>query len=497
MQATANTEPIRLLVVDDEPDVKSLFELRFRREIKQGAMVVHFAGNGRDALEMVHDDPDIEVVVTDLNMPGMSGLELLGHLERVEWPLKTIVLTAYGDMANIRNAMMHGAFDFQVKPLDIDDLRATIDKASATVRELRAGRVARREAEALERRNRHLTEIFGKYVSDDVVTQLLSSEDGIELAGENRELTLLFADIRGFSRLAKELPADQVITLLNGYLEVATDRILERGGTINEILGDGLLVYFGAPMADDASAEHAVAAALELQLAMRELNVRHRASGLPELAIGIAIHTGEAVVGSIGSARRLKYAAVGPNVNLVAGMEAHARGGQVVVSQTTYERVRDIAVVNGSFTMVPKGSTDAQPLYVVRGLRGTYQLDLPLSHDPMHSVAGLDGSIARVVNDRPGHDADCAVVALGRRSARVRTALTLAPLDDVVVRIAEVELYGKVSECAVIDDEYVLTVVYNTAAGEVLDQVIDEFADRGVTRTGRAVPRQRLRAVHA
>ena len=113
---------------------------------------------------------------------------------------------------------------------------------------------------------------------------------------------MLLADIRGFSRLSKELPPEQVVRVLNGYLEVAVERILARGGTINEILGDGLLVFFGAPIHDDAAAEHAVAAALELQLAMAELNERHRLAGLPELAIGIAIHTGEAVVGTVGSA---------------------------------------------------------------------------------------------------------------------------------------------------------------------------------------------------
>ena len=474
MAALKMTNPIRLLVVDDEPDVKSLFELRFRSELQTGQFVIHFAANGSEALDIASTDPELEVVITDLNMPGMSGLELLARLEELRLPLKTIVLTAYGDMANIRTAMMRGAFDFQVKPLDIDDLRTTIKKASSIVRELRAGEAARHRAAKLEERNRYLTEVFGKYVSEDVVAQLLTSPDGVELAGETRELTLLLADIRGFSRLSKELPPEQVVRVLNGYLEVAVERILARGGTINEILGDGLLVFFGAPIRDDAAAEHAVAAALELQLAMAELNERHRLAGLPELAIGIAIHTGAAVVGTVGSHRRLKYTAVGPNVNVVGRIESYARGGQVLISDSTYQLVEDQVTVAGQFCMKAKGADDALPLHVVRGLGAPYWLELPQSTEPMYDAApDVAATIARVVDDRIGHDATCVLVALGRESARVNTSLMLAPLDDVVLRIGTIELYGKVSESAVTDTGAgLLTVVYNTVAGDSLNHLV-------------------------
>jgi class 3 adenylate cyclase len=478
MSASKDTDPITLLVVDDEPDVQSLFEMRFRREIQSGHFALRFASNGSEALDIASTDPALEVVVTDLNMPGMSGLELLARLEELQLPLKTIVLTAYGDMANIRTAMMRGAFDFQVKPLDIDDLRTTIRKASAIVRELRAGDEARHRAAQLEERNRYLTEVFGKYVSDDVVTQLLSAPKGVELGGETRELTLLLADIRGFSRLSKQLPPEQVVRVLNGYLEVAVERILARGGTINEILGDGLLVFFGAPIADDSAAEHAVAAALELQLAMADLNDRHRMAGLPELAIGIAIHTGEAVVGTVGSHRRLKYTAVGPNVNVVGRIESYARGGQVLISNSTYERVQNLVTVTGTFCMKAKGAEEALPLHVVRGLAGRYRLDLPQSSEPMFAATpDVHATIARVVDKRIGHDATAELVAVGRESARARTNLMLAPLDDVVLRIGAIELYGKVSECAVTDDGVcILTLVYNAVAGDSLNHL---FTDGG------------------
>ena len=477
MCATRVEAPIQLLVVDDEPDAQSLFELRFRREIKGGDFALRFASNGAEALDIVADDTGIEVVVTDLNMPGMSGLELLARLDELPWPLRTIVLTAYGDMVNIRTAMMHGAFDFQVKPIDIDDLRVTIKKASTIVRELRAGEEARVRADELERRNRHLTEVFGKYVSDDVVSQLLTSQDGIELAGESRELTLLLADIRGFSKLAKELPAENVVRVLNSYLEVAVEKMLGRGGTINEILGDGLLVFFGAPIHDEDAAEHAVVAAVELQLAMSELNDRHRSAGLPELAIGVAIHTGEAVVGTVGSRRRLKYAAVGPNVNLVSRIEGYARGGQILISDSTYQVVREVVSTAGRFLMRAKG-VDELPLYVVRGIDGPYRVELPQSTEPMHAATPTaTATIARVIDDRVGDHAKCELVAVGREAARLRTGLMLAPLDNALLRVNTIDLYGRVSECAVTDNgSCLLTLVYNAAAGDVVDHLVDRTA---------------------
>jgi class 3 adenylate cyclase len=481
MLMTHGPQPIKLLVVDDEPDIQSLFELRFRRDVQSGTLELRFASNGSEALDIAASDPDIEVVITDLNMPGMSGLELLGRLEALQLPLKTIVLTAYGDMANIRTAMMRGAFDFQVKPLDIDDLRATIKKASTIVRELRSGEEARARAEKLERRNRYLTEVFGKYVSDDVVSQLLHSPDGVQLTGERRDLTLLFADIRGFSRLSQQLPPEQVVSVLNSYLEVAVERILGRSGTINEILGDGLLVFFGAPIPDPRSAEHAVAAAIELQLAMADLNDRHRAAGLPELAIGVAIHSGDAVVGSVGSRRRLKYAAVGPNVNLVTLIESHARGGQILISDATYAQVEDLVSVSRALSVEVKGSSETMTVHVVRELAGPYRLELPQTNEPMFATnEGVRATIARVDDEQAGDGTRCELVAMGRESARIKTEARLAPLDDVVLRVDHVEVFGKVSECALADDDRcVLTVVYNTVVGDSLDHLAAGPAHHG------------------
>jgi adenylate cyclase len=468
------TDPIRLLVVDDEPDMRTLFELRFRREIQDGTYRMRFAMSGEQALELVSGAPDIDVVITDLNMPGMDGLELLSRLEALELPMKTIVLTAYGDMSNIRSAMMRGAFDFQVKPLDLDDLRATIDNAATIVRRLRAGEVAVRRAETLEQRNRYLREVFGKYVNEDVVDQLLQSPTGPVLGGERRRLTVLMADIRGFTRLADELPADQVVTVLNNYLHVATEHILGHGGTINEILGDGLLVFFGAPIADPDAPSHAVAAAVDLQLAMADLNQRHRKAGLPELAVGIAIHTGDAIVGTVGSQSRMKYAAVGSTLNLVGRIEEQARGGQILISADTYRLVDELVSVTGHFPVRLKGLDEPVALYAVRGIAGDLERHLPSTgttwREPLAGETAM--TLRRVVENRVGEAVEAVLLAIGPGGARVRTPLMLAPLDEVTMTLAGRTMAGQVTECGVSDDgQWELTIAYRSGTGVARDAI--------------------------
>jgi adenylate cyclase len=461
---------VRLLLVDDEMDVKRLFELRFRREIRDGDLEIQFAANGRLALEAINADPNFDVVVTDLNMPEMDGLTLLGEISELSLPLKTIVLTAYDDMANIRVAMMRGAFDFQVKPLDIEDLRHTLAKAVAIVRELRTGARARRLAAELEGTNRHLEDIFSRYVSDDVVAHLLGAEETPELGGERRELTVMMADIRGFTRLSEEFSPEAAVSALNDYLELATQAILRRLGTINEILGDGLLVFFGAPIPDEQAAEHALAAAIELQLAMGKLNESHRARGLPELAVGIGIHTGEAIVGSIGSKRRMKYTAVGRTVNLAARIEGATIGGQILISAETARAVGPIAETVPGPELRLKGVSEPIQVLDVTGLGGKYALHLPRETvDPVELPRSVPVQLAQMVGKALGETRDAELVAVAPDSARLRTELVVSPLDDLVCLLEGEQIYGKVGECDVADGVYMLTLIFTSASRRAKD----------------------------
>lgn len=469
-------QPVRLLVVDDEQDVEALFRGRFRNELRRGEYDLRFSTDPIQALKMVEASPDLEVLVTDLNMPKMNGLELLTEIGKLGRPLKTIVLTAYSDIRNIRTAMMRGAFDFQVKPLDLEDLRATISKAVTIVRALEAGEEARQRASELAEEYRRVEDIFGRYVSEEVEAQLLACPEGY-LGSERRTLTLLMADIRGFTRLSETLSPERVVQVLNRYLEKATDVILNRNGTINEILGDGLLVFFGAPISDGVAAEHAVAAALELQFAMHELNAGHRAKGLPELAIGIAVHTGEAVVGTIGSRRRQKYTAIGKNVNLVARIESYATGGQVLVSDSTYREIRDIVRTSASLQVRMKGLADPITVHDVKGLAGVYNLQLPSANRALTRLAvprpiGIAVIQGKVVGDR--HPAE--IIASGEEAVRIRTELVVSPFDDLLldvagddllVDIAGGEVYVKVIECDVQEGVCDLFAVYTSITDDI------------------------------
>ncbi len=186
----------------------------------------------------------------------------------------------------------------------------------------------------LERRNEFIRKVFGRYTSDEVVEALLDAPDGLKLGGEKRQVTILMSDLRGFTALAERLEATEVVSLLNHYLSAVVEVIQRNGGTIDEIIGDAILVLFGAPVATDNDAQRAVLCALEMQKAMAGVNEQNLQRGWPEIEMGIALHTGEVVVGNIGSVKRSKYGVVGRTINTTARIESYTVGGQIIVSPT-------------------------------------------------------------------------------------------------------------------------------------------------------------------
>ena len=242
------------------------------------------------------------------------------------------------------------------------------------------------QAEALARRSQFIRETFSRYVSEDVVTQLLDAPEGLELGGVKRKVTIVMSDVRGFTALAECLEPREVMTFLNGYLEAMVDVILAYQGTIIEILGDGLLVLFGAPLSRDDDAARAVACALSMQLRMDAINALHRQADLPEVDMGIGIHTGEVVVGNIGSQQRTKYGVVGSTVNLTGRIESYTTGGQILISPTTYAETAAVLTVSYQLTVAPKGVAAPLTLYAVSGMRGTYALSLPIQTETLVSL---------------------------------------------------------------------------------------------------------------
>src|SRR5512137_18436 len=186
----------------------------------------------------------------------------------------------------------------------------------------------------LERRNEFIRKVFGRYTSDEVVEALLDAPDGLKLGGEKREVTILMSDLRGFTALAERLEATEVVSLLNHFLSAMVEVIQQHGGTIDEIIGDAILVLFGAPVAAEDDAQRAVLCSLGMQKAMAGVNAHNQQKGWPVLEMGIALHTGEVVVGNIGSVKRSKYGVVGRTINTTARIESFTVGGQIIVSPT-------------------------------------------------------------------------------------------------------------------------------------------------------------------
>lgn len=226
------------------------------------------------------------------------------------------------------------------------------------------GFVVRRAGLDLERHQQEevrVKALLGRYVSHQVARQILA-QGGLKVGGERREITVLFADIRGFTAFAEKLPPERVVSLLNDYLAAMTEAVFKYDGTVDKFLGDGLMAIFGAPLDHPDDADRALACAKEMQLAFKRLCAEWRQKGLPDLGLGIGINTGEAVVGSIGSSKRLDYTAIGDAVNTAHRLQSIALGGQVLLSAATRARVGDALLESLGPTQV-KGRRQAVEVF--------------------------------------------------------------------------------------------------------------------------------------
>jgi adenylate cyclase len=219
---------------------------------------------------------------------------------------------------------------------------------------------------------RQVTDIFGRFVSaeirDAIVSMALEDPDLIQPGGRQMEISVLFADIRGFTTISENLSPSEVVGILNQYLDSMEEEVFKQGGTLDKYTGDGMMVLFGAPLEQPDHARRAVRAALGMQQTAAEVS-RQRGDVQWKVAYGIGITTGPAVVGHIGSKRRLDYTAIGDTVNLAARLEGKAPPGTILINQATYEAVKDIAVVEELEPMLVKGKARPVTVYKVVGLQ--------------------------------------------------------------------------------------------------------------------------------
>jgi class 3 adenylate cyclase len=360
----APVEPgsVRLFVVDDNELNRDMLS----RRLGSRGYAVELAGDGEHALARL-EEQTFDLVLLDIMMPGLSGIDVLRRV-RQRWPesdLPVIMVTARDTAEDVVEALQLGANDYVTKPLDFPVVLARVETQLTLKRQKEE---IRRLAQGLELHNRFIQSLFGRYLSDEVVAGLLASPEGPRLGGEQRKVTLLMSDLRGFTPLTEGLAPERVLHLLNSYLAAMADVILAHQGTIDEFVGDAILAIFGAPLARPDDARRAVACAVQMQAAIQELNRRNEKEVLPQLEMGIAIHTGEVIVGNVGSERRTKYGVVGSAVNHAGRIESFTVGGQVLISDATLREAGDGVRVGSRLAIDAKGTRERIVVYDLRGL---------------------------------------------------------------------------------------------------------------------------------
>ena len=318
----------KILVVDDEADLETLIKQKFRKQIRGGTYEFFFAENGKVALERIETNPEIDIVLSDINMPEMDGLTLLSKLNEISPLIKSVIVSAYGDMENIRTAMNRGAFDFITKPINFEDLTLTMEKT------LKHAEHIKQTIQAIKENN-----ILKMYVDENVLNFMGNLEfESTIMANETIEATVVFIDICGFTAISENAPADTVVKMINSYFDEMVKEIMEQDGFIDKFIGDAIMAVFKG----DYHLDRAIDAVLA---------VRNKINSLPAIGdklqykpkVSIGMKSGEMISGNIGSAslKRLDYTVIGDTVNTAARLQDAAKENQIIISEDCYEQVKE------------------------------------------------------------------------------------------------------------------------------------------------------------
>ena len=309
--------PAKILAVDDEPDFELLLTQRFRRQIRGQEFAFRFAHHGEEALTVLEAEPDINLLLLDINMPVMDGLTLLAELQARQTDVRAIIVSAYGDMANIRTAMNRGAFDFVTKPVDLSDLEITINK---TLGEIARVRELDRRRAAAERARANLA----RYFSPNLVEMLAERDEPLG-AVRRQTVAVLFVDIVGFTRMAEQMPPEVVVTMLRQFHDRMTAHIFACGGTVEKYIGDEIFAVFGLPEVGTDDAADALRCALMMLRELDHWNDERGVAGEPPLGIGIGLNFGPAVIGDVGTEQSLSFSVIGDTVNTASRLQGLTR----------------------------------------------------------------------------------------------------------------------------------------------------------------------------
>lgn len=377
---------MKILAVDDEPDMEALISQRFRKQIREKLFDFEFARDGNEALEKISQFPEISLVLTDINMPGMDGLTLLRKIKELNKPIQSLVISAYGDLKNIRTAMNEGAFDFLIKPIDFLDFEITLNKTIENVNFIIASlegqqQLAIEKEEKLKAQEELLLKVqenanlikeqnvalelkvlertkelvlknemilLEKDKSDKLLLNILPFEIAQELKQSGKteakyfeNVTVMFTDFKDFTKIAANMQPQQLVQEIDTCFK-AFDNIIDKY-QIEKIktIGDSYMVAAGLPVKNDSHSIDIVKAAIEIQQYMEKHMAANKLNGnlgLGQLRIGI--HTGEVVAGVVGS-KKFAYDIWGDAVNLASRMESYGEPGMVNISENTYRLIKE------------------------------------------------------------------------------------------------------------------------------------------------------------
>ncbi len=318
----------KILVVDDEADLEILIKQKFRKQIRENLYEFVFAENGNIALERLEEHADVDLVLSDINMPEMDGLTLLNKLNEKHSLLKSVIVSAYGDMENIRTAMNRGAFDFVTKPVDFNDLELTIQKTLKHVQQMKE------TLKAIKENN-----ILKMYVDETVLNFMDTREyESAIMKNETVEASVAFIDICSFTAISENESPDDVVKLLNSYFDVMVKEIINQGGFVDKFIGDAIMAVFRG----DYHLDRALDACLAVRSEIEKLpEFSDHVTFRPKVSIGV--NCGELVSGNIGSAslKRLDYTVIGDVVNTAQRLQSAASPGQIVINEKSYDKVKE------------------------------------------------------------------------------------------------------------------------------------------------------------
>jgi adenylate cyclase len=339
----------RILVVDDEPDLELLIRQKFRQQIREQKYEFDFAHNGNHAFKKIKEFNNFDLILSDINMPEMDGLTLLSSVHESFPLIKTIMVSAYGDIDNIRVAMNRGAFDFVIKPVDFVDLETTMEKTISHINQLK------QTVNAIKENN-----ILKMYVDQSVLNHIVSStfEDTFH-ENEMIQATVAFIDICEFTSLSERTTPDFVVNLLNDYFDLMVMEINKENGIIDKFMGDCVMAVFKG----DFHLDRAIDACLKIRNKMKDLPTTEGFK--PHVSIGI--NSGEMVYGNIGSInlKRMDFTVIGDTVNVAQRLQSAAGEDQILILEESYNQVKNSFNCNKFGELHVKNKKDVLVAYEV------------------------------------------------------------------------------------------------------------------------------------